>query len=361
MTASDSLNTAQLGLARPTFQGAMPSYQPGGSLASWGSTPPLATNGSGLTMPTMYWQGYYTSSGVMPHLQPPSVLRPSGLPVPPMQQSMQYPAMNTLIPSASTNLTEYASPLLPPVSSGPNVAANLPSSASSQASVLASSPSNMLATNQASVLVPNHASVLVPSQASVLAPVQANASPPNQVGVLGPIQVSIPTQASVLAPIQANNPTQASVLVPEKLPTMLPNKPPALTLAPNMPPLPPLTSSVESISNVSQTLPSLVGSKPRPIHSTSIPNQTTSQSMASTISSSISSQVASVPVVNPGQLLQPLSSSLPLSQPPLIAHKEAAIKPSEAKVKIPLPELAPVEVKEPILPLPTSIDRKVWS
>ncbi|CAI9775166.1 unnamed protein product [Fraxinus pennsylvanica] len=86
-TASTSLPTAvtgsltdlgshstQLGHPGSTFQSGLPLYQPGGSLNSWGPSPPNA-NGSGLAMP-MYWQGFYGTPNGLPQLPQQSLLRP---------------------------------------------------------------------------------------------------------------------------------------------------------------------------------------------------------------------------------------------------------------------------------------------
>ncbi|XP_039064047.1 protein decapping 5-like [Hibiscus syriacus] len=131
--------TSSIGLTRPTFQGNLPLYQAGASLGPWGSSTAPNAN-SGLSMP-MYWQGYYGSANGLPPQQQTLLQPPPGLSMPsPMQQSMQYPAMNASLPTAASNmpgsqLPENSSLLLPPFGFGPM---NL------QSSVLPAQSSNLI-------------------------------------------------------------------------------------------------------------------------------------------------------------------------------------------------------------------------
>ncbi|GJN28854.1 hypothetical protein PR202_gb17026 [Eleusine coracana subsp. coracana] len=50
----------------PPFQGNLPPYQPGANLPSWNSSPMLSSaNGTGLTMPPMYWPGSTSAKHVL--------------------------------------------------------------------------------------------------------------------------------------------------------------------------------------------------------------------------------------------------------------------------------------------------------
>ena len=89
-------HSAQLGLPGSNFQWALPLYQPGGNIGSWGAPPPApSANRNGLTMP-MHWQGYYGAPSGIPNLHQQSLFRPPpGLTMPSsMQQQRQYPNFN---------------------------------------------------------------------------------------------------------------------------------------------------------------------------------------------------------------------------------------------------------------------------
>ncbi|KAG1346926.1 putative protein decapping 5 [Cocos nucifera] len=152
-----SSHAAQLGHPRSTVPGSLPLYSPGGSLASWGSSPPLPNaNGSGLAMP-MYWQGYHAPSSGLPHLQQPPLLHPPpGLPIPPMQQQLRYSGINASLPSGSPSLPEFPPPLLPPASSALSLTSSM-------------SPST-LAPAHASALVPETSVSLMPSKPPITSP-----------------------------------------------------------------------------------------------------------------------------------------------------------------------------------------------
>ncbi|KAK9051132.1 hypothetical protein SSX86_027758 [Deinandra increscens subsp. villosa] len=87
----------QVGHNGPTFQGGMPLYQPDGTMASWGpSPPPPNVNTSGLAMPPMYWPGFYAPPNGLPPQQ--SLFRP-----PPMQ----YPSFAPSFSGGPPNLSDY--------------------------------------------------------------------------------------------------------------------------------------------------------------------------------------------------------------------------------------------------------------
>ncbi|KAK3160133.1 hypothetical protein QOZ80_1BG0055600 [Eleusine coracana subsp. coracana] len=101
-----SSQAAQYGLQRPSFQSNLPLYQPGS--APWGS-PAAAPGGSAstLSVPSMYWQGYYApSSGLPPHMQQPPLLQPGSGP------SSVLPASTAPV-AATFSAPENSKPLLP--------------------------------------------------------------------------------------------------------------------------------------------------------------------------------------------------------------------------------------------------------
>lgn len=108
-------HASQLGHPGPSFQGALPLYQPGGNLGSWGPPPPPGANGSGLAMP-MYWPGFYGPPNGLPHLPQQTLLRPPpGLSMPPsLQQPMQYPGFNPSLSGGATNMSGSKLPEIPP-------------------------------------------------------------------------------------------------------------------------------------------------------------------------------------------------------------------------------------------------------
>ena len=146
--------TSSVGLARPTYQGSLPLYRPGVSLGPWGST--ASTTNGGLSMP-MYWQGYYGSTNGLPPQQQPLLRPPPGLSMPPfMLQSMQYPAMNVSLPTAASQLSENAPPLLPPFGTGP---LNL------QSSVIPAQSSTVVSDSSASLNPDRTSSLTLPTAA----------------------------------------------------------------------------------------------------------------------------------------------------------------------------------------------------
>ncbi|XP_039069442.1 protein decapping 5-like [Hibiscus syriacus] len=285
-------HTTQIGLAGSNFQAALPLYQPGGNMGSWGaSPPPPAVNGGGLAMP-MYWQGYYAPPNGLPHLHQQSLLRPSpGLLMPPsMQQPLQYPNFNAPLPAGPANLHSSSLPEIP--------------------------------------------SPLLPSSTSALPLVSSLSS-------------STLPSALHLAP--------SAPLASEPLPASLPNKalspalPPA-TLGASLPALSPLTSSGPELYSI---VPLIANKQSETL---TLPFQSTSQAASSVIGVSNSIRVeTSVPsLVTPGQFLQSGSTVGPSSQPAATTHKDVEVVQMSSSLS-PKP-LAPVvsEAQPPILPLPVS-------
>ncbi|XP_021305220.1 protein decapping 5 isoform X2 [Sorghum bicolor] len=121
----------------PPFQGNLPPYQSGTSLQSWNSSPmPSSANGTGLTMPPMYWPGYYTPPTGFPHLQPPPFLRPPhSLAVPQaLQLPIQYPGLGSL-PTGFPSMPELPSFLQPGNSNSLSQTSGVPTSVSVPASL----------------------------------------------------------------------------------------------------------------------------------------------------------------------------------------------------------------------------------
>ncbi|KAE8657472.1 Protein decapping 5 [Hibiscus syriacus] len=285
-------HTTQMVLAGSNFQAALPLYQPGGNMGSWGpSPPPPAVNGGGLAMP-MYWQGYYAPPSGIPHLHQQSLLRPSpGLLVPPsMQQPVQYPNFNAPLPAGPANLHTSSLPEIPP-SLLPSSTSSLPLTSSLSSSTLTSAL---------------------------------------------PLALSAP-------------------LASEPLPASLPNKalspglPPA-TLGSSLPALSPLTSSGPELNAI---VPPITNKQSE---ISTLPYQSVSQAASSVIGVSNSIRVeTSVPsLVTPGQFLKSGSTVVPSSQPAATAHKDVEVVQMTSSLS-PEPS-APIvsEAQPPLLPLPVS-------
>ncbi|XP_008800897.1 protein decapping 5-like [Phoenix dactylifera] len=288
-------HAAQLGLPRPTFQGSLPQYQPGGSLASWGSSPPLPNaNGSGIAMP-MYWQGYYAPSTGLPHLQQPPLLRPPpGLPIPPsMQQQLQYSGMNASLPSGSPSLSEIPPPLLPP--------------GSSTLSLTSSMFPSTLAPAYTSALAPETLANPMPSKPSITS---------HPAAPLGTNLPFVPPSTSSLEP--------ASTLS-QNMPSIISRRPKTLP------------SPIVALQTISQVMPSVIGSSSSSQVESSLPLVTPSQ------------------LLQPGLSIPTSSESLQMSNNDVeIKPPEAKVKPL-----LPEPSaLTPAENKAPILPLPKPTKQK---
>ncbi|PNT16297.1 hypothetical protein POPTR_010G131400v4 [Populus trichocarpa] len=294
------------------FQGGMPLYQPGGSLGTWGASPPPPNaNGSGLAMP-MYWQGFYAPPNGLPHLHQQSLLRPPpGLAMPSsMQQPMQYPNFNT---SLLTGISNLPGPNLP-VSTLPS--SNLP-----------------ISTLQASL--PDVLPPLLPGIASSL---------------------NFTSHSAVPSTLPSTVPLMPSASLPsETLPSLMPDKIPSsalptTNLGASLPVLSPLTTSSPDLNTIAPPISNKLSSIPGP----TMPYQSTAQSAPSGVlaSNSLRTEIPTpIPsLVTPGQLLQSGSPIVPSTQPVQTAHKDVEV------VKVsPAPEPsvpATTEAQPPILPLP---------
>ncbi|KAF3443920.1 hypothetical protein FNV43_RR13610 [Rhamnella rubrinervis] len=372
-----SANNPQMAFPRPPFPGNLPLYQPVGGMGSWGTTPPPPmTNGSGVALP-MYWQGFYgpssgfqppqqslpssgfqpqqqslpsngfqpqqqsltssgfqlqqqslPSSGFQPQQQSlpsigfqpqqQSLLRPPpGLSMPPsMQQPLQYPAMNTPLTSAASNMpalksSESPSVLLPPLSSG---------SLSLQSSFFpAQSPPLAAGTlNLQSPLLPAQPSATLNLQSPLL-PAQPSAI------VLDPATNLIPNKAST-----------------EALPTAV------STGVPSISPLTSLdrTSILSSVSDKPLTVPT-------PIMQL---KASESPSIAG-ISSSNLNEGAVPSLITPNQLLQHGLTTVSSTKPLQTSQRDVEVVQVSSSESQPI-QAAP-ESQEPILPLPSPSDHQL--
>ncbi|KHG22145.1 lsm14b-b: Protein LSM14 B-B [Gossypium arboreum] len=291
LTDLTSHNT-QMGLAGFNFQAALPLYQPGGNIGSWGASPqPPTANGSGLAMP-MYWQGYYASPNVLPHLHQQTLLRPSpGPSVPPsMPQPMQYPNFNASLPAGSANLHSSSLPEIPP-------------------SLLPASTSSHMFTS--SSLSSATSSSLPPAPSATLASETLSASLPNKAPSPVPPPATLSASSPALAPLTSSSPELNSIAPP--------------------------------IANKRSEIPTL-------------PYQSASQVASSVIgvSNSIRVGTSTQSLVTPGQLLQSGSTVVPSSQPAVTAHKDVEVVQVSSSLS-PEPSVPVVsEAQPPLLPLPVS-------
>ncbi|PPR89181.1 hypothetical protein GOBAR_AA31505 [Gossypium barbadense] len=291
LTDLTSHNT-QMGLAGFNFQAALPLYQPGGNIGSWGASPqPPTANGSGLAMP-MYWQGYYASPNALPHLHQQTLLRPSpGLSVPPsMPQPMQYPNFNASLPAGSANLHSSSLPEIPP-------------------SLLPASTSSHMFTS--SSLSSATSSSLPPAPSATLASETLSASLPNKAPSPAPPPATLSASSPALAPLTSSSPELNSIAPP--------------------------------IANKRSEIPTL-------------PYQSASQVASSVIgvSNSIHVETSTQSLVTPGQLLQSGSTVVPSSQPAVTAHKDVEVVQVSSSLS-PEPSVPVVsEAQPPLLSLPVS-------
>ncbi|XP_022681681.1 protein decapping 5 isoform X2 [Setaria italica] len=249
----------------PPFQGNLPPYQPGASLQSWNSSPmPSSANGAGLTMPPMYWPGYYTPPTGFPHLQPPPFLRPPhSLTVPQaLQPPVQYPGLNGSVPAGFPSMPELPS-FLQPGNSNSN---SLGPSSGVSTSVSAPVSSSTSVTESSGSQLPKLSSI----SASMFS-----------VGLTPP---------SVSPSISAVEP---SMLVSQGIPSLVNSKPVALP---------------------DSTVPSVSSDKPVSVPAASVPTYLPSSQSPSANDASPVNVAEQVTLVTPGQLLPTASSTVISSQ-----------------------------------------------
>ncbi|EOA39925.1 hypothetical protein CARUB_v10008613mg [Capsella rubella] len=298
-TASGSLpdissHSGQPGQHGMGFQNAMPLYQPGGNLGSWGASP----------QPPMYWQGFYTPPpNGLPQLHQQSLIRPPhGLPMPnSLQQPLQYPNFNTPPPTGPSSLQGSSLPEAP--------SSLFPFSTSSQILAPSSLPfPGLPPVTLSSSLQSTLQSAPSPSLASEMAPPLLS----NKAPITGP--PTLPQDTNLLPfSLSTTRATEASPGL------SLPNKPSVVTGPISQPQTTPLTSAPVAVvsSSISQD-------KPKPL------------------------------LVTPDQLLQSGSSAVSLSPPSTNADKDVEVV--QVSSSAGLEQSVPVtsEAQPPILPLPYS-------
>ncbi|AQK83993.1 Protein decapping 5 [Zea mays] len=253
-----SQNAPSLIQMPPPFQGNLPPYQSGTSLQSWNSAPmPSSANGTGLTMPPMYWPGYYTPPTGFSHLQPPLFLRPPhSLAVPQvLQLPVQYPGLGSL-PAGFPNMPELPSFLQPGNSNSLNQTSGVPTSVSTPASLSTSQ------TESSRSQLPNKFSS---DSASVFS---VGFTPPSVTPSVSTVEPSIPVSAV--------------------LPSLVNSKPVALP---------------------DSTMPSLSTAKPVIVPDASVLTYLSSQPPSANDVSPVNA-AEQVPLVTPGQLLSTTSSTI---------------------------------------------------
>ncbi|CAA7410327.1 unnamed protein product [Spirodela intermedia] len=378
---------AQVGAPRATFQSGLPLYQPGGSMASWGSSPPTAMNGQGLAMP-MYWQGFYAPaggmpppgglahgptgglppagglahpsagglppppSGGMPHLQQPPLLRPPGpppgLPIPhSMQQPLQYPGINHLLSSSSQTPGANAS-LLPGLPNLPGQEATS-LSASLSGTNLSPVPSNLSGISASLPSVPS----LLPGMS--VPPLSGSTNLPGSNILLPPGSLTLPDIPPLLSAVGSN---LASATLPSSTQTTSTSPDATLSLLSGKPPVTSLPSTVSHDLPIASGLESTLESASGNSKGTS--GKDAAQQIASSVTSVPGSSYSSLPdtstplLFTPGQILQSGSSNVASAQLLQTSNKTAEVRPVPSETQ----EQAPIETKEPILPLPRPSDQK---
>ncbi|KAL6909823.1 hypothetical protein ACP4OV_001482 [Aristida adscensionis] len=344
---------------QPPFQGNLPPYQPGAGLPSWSSSPmPSSVNGNGLTMPPMYWPGYYTPPSGFPHLQPPPFLRPPhGLAVPQaLQPPLQYPGLNGSLPSGFPSMPEIPSFLQPGnsnnlnQSSGASTSISVPvSSSTSAAEASGSQPPNKLPTASGSASVFSmglNSSTVSPSISTVestISPSQGTDSLVNTKPVSQP--------DSSLPSLSTDKPVSVSVSMPAYLSSSQP-------LSSNVSPIDTVAEPVTLVTP-GQLLPTTTSAVlPSPALQTVSAMVPSSQTKSSVVPSSqattyvVPSSQASSSVVLPSQV----TSSSVQSQQLEVGNLNKEAKQREWKAK--QPPIAQSGNKEPLLPAPKPVLRK---
>ncbi|XP_062228763.1 protein decapping 5-like isoform X2 [Phragmites australis] len=337
----------------PPFQGNFPPYQPGASLQSWNSSPmPSSANDTGLTMPPMFWPGYYAPPSGFPHLQPPPFLRPPhGLTVPQaLQPPVQYPGLNESLLVGFPSMPELPSFLQPgnsnslSQSSGASTSVPAPASSSTSGSQLPNKLSSVSASVFSMGLTPPSASPSISTVERTMPLSQGTSSLVNSKPVALPY--------SSLLSLSSDKP----VSVPASIPTYLPSsQPPSANVGPTVNVVEPVTlvipgqllpttSSMVISSHALQTASAMVPSSKAA--SSTVPS---SQATSSVVPSS----QATSAIVSPSQVA---SSSVLSSQQLEVSRENKDAKQREWKAK--QPAVAQSENNEPQLPTPKPVHQK---
>jgi protein LSM14 len=336
----------------PPFQENLPPYRPGSSLPTWNSSPmPSSANGTGLTMPPMYWPGYYPPPSGFPHLQPPPFLRPLGLTVPQaLQPPVQYPGLNGPLPAGLPNMPELPSFLQP----GNN---NRPQSLSVSASISVPVSSSTQEIESLGSQVPNKLSSCLSAVVSV------GQSTPTSVESIESLSQGTPAHvntkpASVPASSLLSLSNEKPVSVAASMPTYLPpSQPPSANVRPVTLATPgavvPTSSSAALLSHTLQISAAVVPSS-KTSSSTVLSSQATSSTVPSSQATStiVPFSQATSPVHAPSE-----NASSPFPRKQLMARSEnKETKQREWKAK---QSAVAQSNKEPLLPAPKPASQKV--
>ncbi|KAG2605676.1 hypothetical protein PVAP13_4NG086200 [Panicum virgatum] len=335
----------------PPFQGNLPPFQSGANLQSWNSSPmPSSANGAGLTMPPMYWPGYYTPPTGFPHFQPPPFLRPPphSLTVPQaLQPPVHYPVLNGSLPAGFPSMPELPSFLQPgnsnSLSPSLGVSTSVSAPASSSTSVTESSGSQL----------PNKLSSISASVFSV------GLTPPSVSPSISTVEPSM--LVSLGMPSLVNS--KPVVLPDSTVPSLSSEKPVSVPVAPlptYLPSSQPPSANDASPVNVAEQVTLVTPGQLLPTASSTVtPSQALQTASATVPSSKVafstvpSSQTTSSAVPSSqatSSTASPLkvASSSVLSEEVQVIGENKAVKQREWKAK--QPAVAPSGNKEPLLP-----------
>ncbi|KAG2605655.1 hypothetical protein PVAP13_4NG089217 [Panicum virgatum] len=297
----------------PPFQGNLPPFQPGANLQSWNSSPmPASANGAGLTMPPMYWPGYYTPPTGFPHLQPPPFLRPPhSLTVPQaLQPPVHYPGLNGSLPAGFPSIPELPSFLQPGNSN------SLSQSLGVSTSVSAPASSSTSVTESSGNQLPNKLSSISASVFSV------GLTPPSVSPSISTVEPSM--LVSLGMPSLVN--TKPVALPDSTVPSLSSDKPVSVPAAPQVTLVTPgrLLPTASSTVTPSQALQTASATVPSSKVASTVPS---SQATSSVVpSSQVTSSTASP--------LKAASSSV-LSEEVQVIGENKAVKQREWKAKQP--------------------------
>ncbi|KAI9092020.1 hypothetical protein K1719_027955 [Acacia pycnantha] len=166
----------------------------------------------------------------------------------------------------------------------------------------------------------------------------------------------IVTSASLLLPNLSSTlpPVPSATLASETLPVSVPNKAPAIslaaaTLASNLPSLTPLVAPSPDVNAIVPP----ISSKPNAVSSSSLPYQNVPQLTPANIgTSSVRTETTTLPLVTPGQLLQPGPTITSSSNSVQTSHKDVEVVKASSTSSPDLTVAVSAECQPPILPLP---------